>query len=222
VLHPSKLSCKIGIIYVNPELEKFENFTDKGKKRIADICKIAARVFDEKGYLVATMEDVARASGVTKGGIFHYFSRKEELLFLILYRYVGSSLRILKKKLEPCETAQERIYVFIQHHLGNYEENQAESRLALRERTNLSANCLLRIKALEREYREILKSLVQSLMKGKKWQEEMLATYTLLGMVSFPYAWFDPKRKKTSKDLGDLIYQIYVGGLENPKELAED
>jgi hypothetical protein len=57
-------------------------------------------------------------------------------------------------------------------------------------------------------------------MKGKKWQEEMLATYTLLGMVSFPYAWFNPKRKKKSKDLGDLIYKIYVGGLENPKELA--
>ena len=166
------------------------------------------------------MEDVARASGVTKGGIFHYFSKKEELLFLILNRYVSSSLRTLKIKLEPCETAHERIYVFIQHHLENYQENQAESRLALRERTNLSENYLLLIKGLEREYREILKTLVQFLMKGKKWPEERLATYTLLGMVSFPYAWFDPKRKKTSKDLIDLIYKIYVGGLENPIKLV--
>jgi AcrR family transcriptional regulator len=205
---------------VKLELEKFERFTDKGKKRIAEICKIAARVFDEKGYLVATMEDVARASGVTKGGIFHYFPRKEELLFLILYRYVDSSLRTLKKKLEPCETAQQRIYVFIQHHLGNYQKNQAESRLALRERTNLPENYLIPLKALEREYREILKSLVLSLVKDKHWQEEILATYTLLGMVSFPYVWFNPNLKRKSKDLGDFIYKIYVGGLENPKDVT--
>jgi len=202
------------------EFERFECFTEKGKQKIADICKIAARVFDEKGYVVATLEDVAQAVGVTKGGIFHYFTRKEELLFLILYRYVDASLQALKKKLERCKSPHERIYVFIQHHLENYQQNQAESRLALRERTNLSKNYLRMVKGLERQYREILKSLLRSLMKDRKKQDEMLCTYTLLGMVSFPYAWFNPKGRKKSRNLVDLIYRIFVGGLENPKDLT--
>ena len=67
------------------ELTKFESFTDKGREKIAEICTVAARVFSEKGYLAATLGDVAKAAGMTKGGIFHYFSTKEELLFLILY-----------------------------------------------------------------------------------------------------------------------------------------
>ena len=66
---------------VHAELKKFERFTDKGRKKIAEICTIAARVFSDKGYLAATLGDVANAAGMTKGGIFHYFSTKEELLY---------------------------------------------------------------------------------------------------------------------------------------------
>ncbi len=199
------------------DLEKFENLTAKGKRRIPEICDAAAEVFSEKGYLAASLGDIARAVGLTKGGIFHYFSTKEELLFLILYRYMDSTLQALKTKLKACKTPHDKIYVFIHHHIKNYQDNQAESRLALSERANLPARFLDVIKALEREYRGILRSLVEPIMgRGKKTPEKItLATYTLLGMCTLPYAWYNPKGKVTPKELGDLIYQIFVGGLEN-------
>jgi AcrR family transcriptional regulator len=206
---------------MHPELEKFEKFTEKGKETIAEICKVAARVFDERGYLAATLGDVAQAAGMTKGGVFHYFSKKEELLFLILHRYMDFTLRALKKKLETCGTPYDKIYVFIHHHLQNYRENQAESRLALRERANLPANYLGIIKDMEREYREILRSLVRSLMegRGKSSRKVLLATYSLLGMITLPYVWFDPDGKAKPKELGDLICEIYLGGLGSSKPL---
>lgn len=199
------------------ELEKFENLTAKGKKRILEICEAAAEVFSEKGYLAASLGDIAHVAGLTKGGIFHYFSTKEELLFLILYRYMDSTLQALKKKLEAGKTPYDKIYVFIHHHIKNYQDNQAESRLALNERVNLPAKYLEVIKALEREYRGILRSLIDPVMRGRKKRPERttLATYTLLGMCTLPYAWFNPKGKATPKELGDLIYEIFVGGLEN-------
>jgi AcrR family transcriptional regulator len=205
---------------VKQELKKFEKFTEKGRETIAEICKVAARVFDERGYLAATLGGVAQAAGMTKGGIFHYFSKKEELLFLILYRYIDASLRSLKNKLEVCRAPYDSIYVFIHHHLQNYEENPAESRLALRERANLPSTYLAIIKDMERDYREILRSLVESLMEGKKNSRKvMLATYALLGMVTLPYVWFDPDGEAKSEELGDLIYEIYLGGLGCPESL---
>lgn len=199
------------------ELEKFENLTAKGKRRIPEICDAAAKVFSEKGYLTATLGDIAHGAGLTKGGIYHYFSTKEELFFLILYRYMDSTLQALKKKLEACKTPYDKIYVFIHHHIKNYQENQAESRLALNERGNLPAKYLDVIKALEREYRGILRSLIKPIMGGRKKTPETitLAAYTLLGMCTLPYAWYNPKGKVTPKELGDLIYRIFVGGLEN-------
>ena len=200
---------------VPQEVERFENFTQKGKERIIEICKLAAKVFSEKSYLSATLGDVAQAAGMTKGGIFHYFSTKEELLFLILYRHMHFTLQALKEKLDTCDTPREKIYVFIHHHLNNYRENQAEARLALQERVNLPPHLLRFIKDMEREYREILRSTIEQLTAERKEnrQEVLLATYTLLGMVTLPYNWFNPEGRASPDQLGDLIYKIFVGGL---------
>lgn len=200
---------------VPSEVQRFENFTQKGKERITEICRVAAKVFSEKSYLSATLGDVARAAGLTKGGVFHYFSTKEELLFLILYRHMHFTLQALKDKLQECDTPYEKIYIFIHHHLNNYRNNQAEARLALQERVNLPAHFLGAIKDMEREYREILRSIIEQLVTGRKEGalEVLLATYTLLGMVTFPYNWFDPEGKASPGQLGDLIYEIFLGGL---------
>ena len=199
------------------EVERFENFTQKGKGKIKEICRLAAKVFSEKSYLSATLGDVAQAAGMTKGGVFHYFSTKEELLFLILYRHMHFTLQALKEEVGTCETPYEKIYVFIHHHLDNFRNNQAEARLALQERVNLPPRSLEVIKDMEREYREILRSIIEQFAEWRKKsaQEVLLATYTLLGMVTLPYNWFDPEGKASPAQLGDLIYKIFVGGLVN-------
>ena len=73
----------------NNTLSKFDSFTDKGRQTIEEICKKAAIVFSEKGFASATLTDVSRAVGISKAGIYHYFSTKEELLFFVVNRYMG-------------------------------------------------------------------------------------------------------------------------------------
>src|SRR3970040_2535165 len=41
----------------------------------------AARIFTRLGYHGATLDDVARALGVTKAALYYYVANKEELLF---------------------------------------------------------------------------------------------------------------------------------------------
>ncbi|MBN2460530.1 MAG: TetR/AcrR family transcriptional regulator [Candidatus Cloacimonetes bacterium] len=43
------------------------------------ILRAALRIFLEKGYDAASMNDVVRESKFTKGGIYHYFNNKEQL-----------------------------------------------------------------------------------------------------------------------------------------------
>ena len=43
------------------------------------ILKAALRVFLEKGYDAASINDVVKESGFTKGGIYHYFENKDKL-----------------------------------------------------------------------------------------------------------------------------------------------
>ena len=49
-----------------------------------NIVTAALRLFLTRGYQSVSLADVAREAGITKGGIYHYFSGKDELLRLSL------------------------------------------------------------------------------------------------------------------------------------------
>jgi len=196
-------------------LKKFENLTDKGKEKSIEICKAAAKLFNERGYLSTSLGDIARAAAITKGGIYHYFSTKEELLFVILYRYMDKMLQELKRKMDLCNSPEEKIHVFVQLHIYNYRDNLVESHVLLREKGNLTPEYLKLIQDQEREYEVILSHLIESLMKKRKRYSEniKLVTYCLLGMCNWPFTWFDPKGQWSAEDLSEVIYKIFFGGL---------
>ena len=56
---------------------------DHDAKR-AHILKTAARVFAEEGFARASMNQLARACGISKANIYHYYDSKDALHFDIL------------------------------------------------------------------------------------------------------------------------------------------
>ncbi len=45
------------------------------------ISSVAAKLFNTKGYLQTTMDDLTAAARFSKGGIYHYFSSKDEIWY---------------------------------------------------------------------------------------------------------------------------------------------
>jgi AcrR family transcriptional regulator len=62
---------------------------------IDTLTDIALRVFAERGYDGASMDDVARAAGITKASIYHHVSGKEALLDRGLTRALDALFAIL-------------------------------------------------------------------------------------------------------------------------------
>jgi AcrR family transcriptional regulator len=50
------------------------------EKRTADIVGAAVEVFLQKGYEGASMDAIAQRAGLTKGGLYHHFAGKDEVL----------------------------------------------------------------------------------------------------------------------------------------------
>ena len=197
------------------ERKKFEDLTEKGKLKIDEICQTATEVFSKRGYSNATLADVSHATGISKGGIYHYFSTKEELLYFILSRYMDQTLSELKKKMRQFMTPQERIRIFVQHHIRHYRENFHESRLILHEAQNLPSNYWAIIRGKEREYMKILKSSVEGLNKAFEHNPRRvrLIASQLIGMCNWPYMWFNPNGTVSPEELAEEISKIFLGEL---------
>lgn len=54
------------------------------------LLELVVKVFNERGYEATSMEDLAKASGLTKSTFYHYFSGKEELLQMAVDRALGA------------------------------------------------------------------------------------------------------------------------------------
>ncbi len=64
-------------------------YSDAARARISDA---AVKVFSKKGYRDATMDDIARELGVTKGALYHHYRLKVDILKEI-YRKGHQSVR---------------------------------------------------------------------------------------------------------------------------------
>jgi AcrR family transcriptional regulator len=61
-----------------------------GTKTKYKIINVASNLFISKSYKNVSLNNIAKKAGVTKGGVYHYFSSKEEL-FLVVFEYTLSS-----------------------------------------------------------------------------------------------------------------------------------
>jgi AcrR family transcriptional regulator len=73
----------------NPEPQRWSR---RKQARPGEILDAALKVFAEKGFAAARMEDIARRAGVTKGTIYLYFPSKEDVFKQLVREAVGSTI----------------------------------------------------------------------------------------------------------------------------------
>ena len=70
---------------------------DVSQERKEQIIDAATQVFSRAGYEKARMDDIAEATGVSKGTLYWYFKNKDALLMAILDKLLDRELSALRK-----------------------------------------------------------------------------------------------------------------------------
>jgi AcrR family transcriptional regulator len=73
------------------------------------ILTTAFKLFFEKGFKEVTMNELVRATGLSKGAFYHYFSSKEELYEVTLDKYIGSYLQNFSLEYDDDLTLRENL-----------------------------------------------------------------------------------------------------------------
>ena len=71
--------------------------------RPPEILGAALKVFAEKGYAGARMDDIAKRAGVTKGTIYLYFESKEAVFKTLVRDTIGAALAIVTESVRVSE-----------------------------------------------------------------------------------------------------------------------
>lgn len=197
---------------------------EKGQKRMKKICRAAAKVFYKIGYLTANLDDIAAAVKMSKGGVYHYFKSKDEILFCVLDNYMDLVLENLESQLELLPDGETKIAYIIKRHLELYANHKEESKTLLDDSNCLSAHYRKRIALKERKYLALIMSAISECTlqrEGYKKEEVTTLAFLLLGMCNWCYKWYDPKGHIHVSALSQIILTVFMKGIQGYPEVAD-
>ncbi len=81
----------------------------KRETRKQEILAAATAVFAQKGFAGASMDDIVRASGISKGGLYWHFKSKDDLIAAILSQFFNQEMAALDALLQTEGTAPQKL-----------------------------------------------------------------------------------------------------------------
>ncbi|TDD44596.1 TetR/AcrR family transcriptional regulator [Nonomuraea terrae] len=178
------------------------------------VLSIAVGVFNERGYDGTSMEDLARALGVTKSAIYYHVPGKEQLLARALDRALDGLFELMADERAATGSAIERLEWVVRQSVRILVDRLPYVTLLLRVRGNSGTEQA----ALERrrEFDRFIGRLVtEAAAEGgiRPDVDPALVTRLLFGAVTSISEWYQPARGASADDLADALLKMAFGGL---------
>ena len=158
------------------------------EERRAGILDAAVKLFAEHGYYVTTIQQIAKASGVSIGLIYQYFGDKDDILFLSLKRVLDRYETEIPARLEGVAHPVDRLCTAVWAYCVIVDELRQVAVLTYRSTGSLRADLLALILQAELRTNRLLERCVRDCIDGGHMREldEFLLVYQL---VMFCHAW---------------------------------
>ena len=187
-------------------------------RQLSKILEHATEVFCDKGYEGASMRDIARASGMSLAGMYHYLGSKERLLYLIQKHTFSTILGRLRERLQATSDPEQGIRTFIVNHLEYFLEHQQAMKVLSHEDEALDGDYGREVAEVKREYYRICRELLNRYKKEKGLQfDSRTAVLSLFGMMNWIYTWYKPRQDGGAERLAREMENIFFHGISGER-----
>lgn len=181
--------------------------------KLAQLLTRTARLFAREGYDKASMRKVARATGFSLPGLYHYVSCKEELLFLIQYETFGVLVEELEAIVDRSGSPEDHLREMVASHVRYVVQHLPELKVCTTELDSLQGDYYRHVLERRQRYFELARNILERLrdQDGGSRVEPNLGALYLFGTLNWLVMWFDPKRNDPT-DLSKSLVDFFLGG----------
>jgi TetR/AcrR family transcriptional regulator, cholesterol catabolism regulator len=189
------------------------------EERRALILETAASRFEAKGYAGTSVDEIARALGITKAAVYHYWGSKEELLEGIQ----DHALALLREKLDrldeedsPYETHFEAT---VAAYIDAVLENKSFVSVLLRDFVS-SERTREKQRAFRQQCRETLEKEIAA--GNVRDSDPEVLTLAIVGLCSTIASWYEPAGRLSPEEVKKVYLGLVTRGLlPLPQDLLE-
>ncbi len=181
-----------------------------------EILRTAARLFQQRGYDATSMNDVAAALKLSKGGLYHHFQSKDEILFHIMSDAMDITEERVINVVRRVDGAQERLRTLIRLHIEVVlSEEDREITVMLHENHPLPLALRRKINGRKKDYVHFVENVIADAQRQRGSTTTVTpraSAFALLGMINWIYQWHKPEGTLTGEAIVRQFTEIFFRG----------
>jgi AcrR family transcriptional regulator len=182
---------------------------------------IASKMFDEKGYAQTGMGDIAKAIGLGRSAVYHYFRNKEEILAALVDAEALTPSHQLQemiddKSLTATQRLRRAVIDGIVRRLSSGSRFLFFSRLEAQIPEHMGADYN---KSRRQIYEFYVRCIADGIRSGEfRDVDPKIAAFAVIGMANWTSRWYSPSGPKSPLEIAEIIADIALQGLRNPED----
>lgn len=188
------------------------------------IIDTALLLFEEKGFHGVSINEIVQTAETSKGGFYHHFASKDELLYVIHDIFITYAIENAKQADRLYTKASERLQAIIKGFVGVFHLYKPHLTVFYQEATYLKPE----YEAIIREKRETFKIIIEEVIRAGKeegeFREEIdveMVVMAILGMVNWIHKWYDEEGEKTIDQIADIFNDFILHAVLKHELLTE-
>jgi TetR/AcrR family transcriptional regulator, cholesterol catabolism regulator len=176
--------------------------------RRAELIDTAARVFAARGYHATSITDLLEATGLTRGGLYHYIDGKADLLIAVQHELLDPLNEAAEAAVAETADPEDQLRAVTRlwvAHVGEHRDHMAV--FAAERRTVESDPRWEEVLAARNRFEALLRGIFDRGAFG-----DGLTLRAFLGMVNHLPSWFDPDGPRSPDEIADRFCDLMLYG----------
>jgi AcrR family transcriptional regulator len=180
--------------------------------RRADLIRVSARLFRDRGYDGTTIRDIADAVGMRSGSPFYHFKSKQEILAAVMEEGLLSCLPAVEEIAAGALAPRAKFKALVRAHLETVlAEGHDFIPVLLYDWRSLGPELRPGIVALRDRYDSVWQGMLSELKRaGLVKSDSKVARLLLLGAINFSVQWYRPGKGCTLDELAEEAVGMFL------------
>jgi len=192
---------------------------ERRENRREEILRAAQDLFHRQGYANTSLDDIARAVGIKREGVYYYFPNRTQILITII-KPLGLQLRDrVREILESDASPEEKICQTVENHLMRFENRFAESKITLRDDYFAeNEDVLAEMQPIWDEYETLWVAIISEGQDKGAFDATLdprLAHLGILGLCNWVARWYKPGSSIPVPDLIAMYNRMVLRSLRD-------
>ncbi|MEC5422576.1 TetR/AcrR family transcriptional regulator [Virgibacillus sp. C22-A2] len=170
-------------------------------------------LFEKNGFHGVTVNQIVEDVGTSKGGFYHHFTSKDELLFVIHDTFITYVLEKATIANDTYQSPTKKLQAIIKDFVKVFDLYKPHISVFYQENIYLKPQYETLVKIKRDQFKQIV---IQAIKEGKlcgEFREDLpveITAMAILGMVNWTYKWYQQSGDKTIDEIGDIFVDLIL------------